>query len=225
MNFCRPTYHFQIATLLFCVIIIKSITAQDISHLQSEADTLITINTNLNFMINIKTFQDPGEGDNNVYYKINVVDATTRKSLQEFADSSDGNVFEIINFEDMNFDGNTDILLPTSCDMIGNHAYSIWLFNPINNLFELDSWLVEPSVDKESKFVEEHIISPCSGFRCWYTTRYKVLGNSLQLYEIEEGNYEVVNISEDSVKYTLVISLYRMIDGEMKLIKEERLDD
>jgi len=199
--------------------------SQDVPHLTSEIDTLISINTHLHCAIKIKTFQDPGEGDNNVYYNINVVDVINRKPLQEFVDSSDGNVFEVIYFEDINFDGNTDILLPISCDMIGNHAYSIWSFNPKNNHFEFDNRLVEPSVDIENKFVEEHAISPCHGFRCWEIIRYKVVNNNLELFEREEGNYEMIEVSEDSVRYELIISLYRIEDGKMKLIKEEMFEE
>jgi hypothetical protein len=95
---------------------------------------------------------------------------------------------EVVEFEDINFDGYTDFMYVSNVGNQGvNQDYSIWLFNKDLQRFELSEEFSEtvgcnPVIDSESQSITTGGLSGCLG-NCYSTRVYEVQNNHLILVD------------------------------------------
>lgn len=146
--------------------------------------------------------------------------------LQVITDTTDGYTFSSSKdgveggsiFNDINFDSYLDITLYAGSDYNGHmDFYYYWIYNTQKNVFELNDVYFEnlnpnPRIDTENKIISTQYGLPETELIC---EDYTFKNNNLVFVE----RSETTHIEVEGVYYEL-IKVYKIINGEYKLVKE-----
>jgi hypothetical protein len=151
-------------------------------------------------------------------YEVNIYSLSTDSLIQSFSETAyifeDDYSFE---FTDINFDSYLDISLVNSISANGmNTGNSFWIYNKHSNNFSLSyefSKLSNPDVDDDSKKI--------------YTSNFSTNSDEFEVYVVENDKLVMVErseieryIDENDDKYYRKIKIYKLVDGDMKLVEE-----
>ncbi|MDR0287595.1 MAG: DUF5050 domain-containing protein [Clostridiales bacterium] len=117
-------------------------------------------------------------------------------------------------FEDMNFDGYNDVLLPYVIDR--NSSYYCWLWNPnTSSLIAAESFLQieNPDVDKEDQCI---LSEGNSG----------AISHPFYIYKVINGEFVLTNyLCISSTFYDWSFEEQRLIDGKMETIRDDTIEN